>query len=191
MGHLRALAQEGRQHAEYQDHSHWLRDWDDRLQELKASQDAMKRLQGEETHVDETHAGAILATVHTLQKERDELEGEVKQLKAHRVLRRKQLKEARTGKREHTVCADAAEKRPQEVETALQQAIWERDAARTGQPQVPAGPPQHLPDQGTQQLRQELDAAKQELEQYRAHRCDPANVDEVAQLQSQLSMTKE
>ncbi len=42
MVHLRALAQGGRQHAEYRDHSHWLRDWDDRLQQLKASQEAMK-----------------------------------------------------------------------------------------------------------------------------------------------------
>ncbi len=37
MVHLRALAQGGREHAEYRDHSHWLRYWDDRLQQLKAS----------------------------------------------------------------------------------------------------------------------------------------------------------
>ncbi len=190
MGHLRVLAQGGRQHAEYQDHSHWLRDWDDRLQQLKASQDAMKRLQEEETHVDETHVGAVLATIHALQKEYNELEGEVKQLKAHRALRRKQLKEARSGRKEQTAHADAAEKRLQEVENALQQAIRERDVARAGQPQVPAGPPQPLPDQSTQQLRQELDAVKQELEQYRAHRCAPANGDEVAQLQSQLQQAQ-
>ncbi len=66
MGHLRALAQRGCQHAEYWDHSHWLRDWDDRLQWLKASQEAMKQLQGEETHVDETHAGSVLATVYAM-----------------------------------------------------------------------------------------------------------------------------
>ncbi len=83
MVHLRALAQGGRQHAEYRDHSHWLRDWDDRLQQLKASQEAMKRLQKENTHVDEIHAGAVLATIYALQKERDGLKEEVKQLKAH------------------------------------------------------------------------------------------------------------
>ncbi len=67
MIHLRALAQGGRQHAEYRDHSHWLWDWDDHLQQLKASQEALKRLQEEETHVDETHAGTILATIYALQ----------------------------------------------------------------------------------------------------------------------------
>ncbi len=45
MVHLRALAQSGRQHVEYRDHSHWLQDWDDHLQQLKASQDASKCLQ--------------------------------------------------------------------------------------------------------------------------------------------------
>ncbi len=89
MGHLRALAQGGRHHAKYRDHSHWLRDWDDTLQQLKASQEAMKRLQEEETHVDETHAGAVLASIYALQKLRDELHKEVKKLKAHRTLRRK------------------------------------------------------------------------------------------------------
>ena len=186
MGHLRGLALAGRQHAEYRDHSHWLRDWDDRLQQLKASQEALEWLQGEETHVDEAHAGAVLATVHALQKERDELEGEVKQLKAHQALCRRQLREAWSGKKEGSERAAAAEKRLQEVENALQQAIRARDAARAGQPQVPAGPPQPLPDQSTQQLRQELDAAKQELEQCRAHRCAPTDANEVAQLQLQL-----
>ena len=95
MVHLRALAQGGRQYVEYRDHSHWLRDWDDKLQQLKASQEAMKSLQEEETHVDETHAGAIVATIYALQKKRDELWEEVNKLKVHRTLRRKQLKEAR------------------------------------------------------------------------------------------------
>ena len=39
MVHLRALAQGGRQQAEYRDHSHWLQDWDNRLQQLKGSQE--------------------------------------------------------------------------------------------------------------------------------------------------------
>ncbi len=51
---------------------------------------------------------------------------------------------------------------------------------------MPVGQPQTPPDQGTQQLRQELDAAKQELEQHRAHRCAPTDANEVAQLRSQL-----
>ncbi len=92
MVHLRALAQGGRQHAEYRDHSHWLRDWDDRLQQLKASQEAMKRLQDEETHVKETHAGIVLATIYVLQKKRDELREEVNMLKKQRSARRKKLK---------------------------------------------------------------------------------------------------
>ncbi len=81
MGHLRALAQGGRQHAEYRDHSHWLRDWDDKLQQLKASQEAMKWLQEEETHMDETHAGSVLATVYALQQKRDKLREEVRSCK--------------------------------------------------------------------------------------------------------------
>ncbi len=32
MGHIRGIARGGRRHAEYRDHSHWLRDWDDTLQ---------------------------------------------------------------------------------------------------------------------------------------------------------------
>ncbi len=73
----------------------------------------------------------------------------------------------------------------QVVEEALQQVTRKRDEARAGQSQAPAGPVQPVPDQGAQQLHQELDAAKQELERYRAHTCAPANVD-VAQLQLQL-----
>ncbi len=37
----------------------------------------MKWLQEEETHVDETHAGTVLATIYALQKKRDELREEV------------------------------------------------------------------------------------------------------------------
>ncbi len=48
---------------------------------------------------------------------------------------------------------DAAEKRLQEVEDALQKAVRERDEARVAQPQAPALPLQTLPDQGAQQLR--------------------------------------
>ncbi len=62
MGHLRGLPRGGRRHAKYRDHSHWLRDWDDTLQQLRASQEALQRLKEEETHVDEGHVGAILAT---------------------------------------------------------------------------------------------------------------------------------
>ena len=195
MGHLRGLPRGGRRHAEYRDHSHWLRDWDDThwlrdwddtLQQLRASQEALKRLQEEETHVDETHAGAILATIYALQQKRDELNEEVWKLKAHRDLRRKQLREARAETKAQEACADVAEKKLQGVEDALQQAVRERDAARAGHPQVPAGPPQAQPDQGPQQLRQELDAAKQELEQYQTHRCAPTDANEVAQLRSQL-----
>ncbi len=51
---------------------------------------------------------------------------------------------------------------------------------------MPVGQPQAPLDQGTQQLRQELDAAKQKLEQHRAHRCAPTDANEVAQLQLQL-----
>ncbi len=127
MGHLRALAQGGRQHAEYQDHSHWLRDWDDKLQQLKASKEALKRLQEEETHMDETHAGTVLATIYALQKMRDELREEVNKLKAHQTLRRKQLREARKEGDEEKARADAPEKKLQEVEDTLQQAVRERD----------------------------------------------------------------
>ena len=91
MVHIRAFAQGGRQHAEYRDHSHWLRDWDDRLQQLRSSQEALKCLQQEETHVDEVHAGAILATIHALQNKWDALRKEVKELKQHRITRRRQL----------------------------------------------------------------------------------------------------
>ena len=186
MGHLRGLARGGRRHAEYRDPSHWLRDWDDTLQQLRASQEALKRLQEEETHVDETHVGTILATIYALQQKRDEVKEEVRKLKAHRTIRRKQLREVRkeTGKVQARL--DAAEKKLQEVENALQQAVRERDAALVAHQQVPAGPAQPMPDQGAQQLPQELDAAKQELEQYRAHRCAPANGDKVVRLQSQL-----
>ncbi len=179
MGHLRGLARGCHRHAEYRDHSHWLRDWDDTLQQPRASQEALKRLQEEETHVDETHAGTILATIYALQQKRDELKEEVRKLKAHRTLRRKQLQEARKETGEVQARLDVAEKKLQGVENALQQAVWERDAALAGHQQVPAGPAQPMPDQSAQQLRQELDAAKQELEQYRAHRCAPANADEV------------
>ncbi len=95
MGHIRGIARGGRRHAEYRDHSHWLRDWDDTLQQLRASQEALQWLQEEVTHVDEAHAGALLATIHALQQKCDELKEEVRKLKTHRALRRKQLKEAR------------------------------------------------------------------------------------------------
>ena len=49
MGHIRGIARGGRCHAEYRDHSHWLRDWDDTLQQLRASQETLQRLQEEET----------------------------------------------------------------------------------------------------------------------------------------------
>ncbi len=186
MVHLRALAQGGRQHAEYRDHSHWLRDWDDRLQQLKASQEAMKRLQEEETHVEETHVGTILATIYALQQEHDELCEEVTTLTANRTRRRKQLRDARKETTNTQARLDAAEKRLQEVEAALQQAVKKRDEARAGQPQAAAGPFQTPPDQGMQQLRQELEAANQELGRFRAHTCAPTNADEVARLQSQL-----
>ena len=81
---------------------------------------------------------------------------------------------------------DGAEQKLQTAEDALQQTVRESDAARAGQPQLPAGQPQAPPDQGTQQLRQELDAAKQELEQHRAHRCAPTDANEVARLRLQL-----
>ncbi len=58
--------------------------------------------------------------------------------------------------------------------------------AQIAQPQAPAGPLQPLPDEGAQQLRQELVAAKQELEQLRASTSASAQAAEVAQLQSQL-----
>ncbi len=186
MDHIRGIAQGGRRHAEYRDHSDWLRDWDDTLQQLRASQEALQWLQEEETHVDEAHAGALLATIYALQQKRDELKEEVRKLKAHRTLRRKQLREARKEKEDAEARADAAEKQLQGVEDALQQAVRERDAALAGQPQLPAGQPQAPPDQGMQQLRQELDAAKQELEQYRTHRCAPTDANEVAQLRSWL-----
>ena len=186
MVHLRALAQGGRQHAEYRDHSHWLRDWDDKLQQLKSSQEAMKRLQEEETLVDETHAGTVLATIYALQKKRDELLEEVAKLKAHRTFRHKQLREARKEVENEKARADAAEKRLQDVEDALQKAVRERDEARAAQPQAPAGPLQPLPDQGAQQLREELAAAKQELEQLCARMSASAPAAEVAQLQSHL-----
>ena len=86
MGHIRGIARGGRRHAEYRDHSHWLRDWDDTLQQLRASQEALQRLQEEETHVDEAHAGALLATIYALQQKRDELKEEIRKLKANRVL---------------------------------------------------------------------------------------------------------
>ncbi len=100
MVHLRALAQGGRQHAEYRDHGHWLR----------ASQEAMKRLQEEETHVEETHAGTVLATIYTLQKKQDELRQEVQDLKTHRADRRKWLNAIAREVKEEKVHADAAEK---------------------------------------------------------------------------------
>ena len=86
MGHIRGIARGGRRHAEYRDHSHWLRDWDDTLQQLRALQEALKRLQEEETHVDKTHAGALLVTIYALQQKRDELKEEVRKLKTHRAL---------------------------------------------------------------------------------------------------------
>ncbi len=62
----------------------------------------------------------------------------------------------------------------------------ERDEARAGQPQAAAGPFQTPSDQGMQQLRQELEAANQELGRFRAHTCAPTNADKVARMQSQL-----
>ena len=62
----------------------------------------------------------------------------------------------------------------------------ERDAARAGQPQLPAGPSQAPLDQDAQQLCQELDAVKQELEQHRTHQCAPTDANEVARLRLQL-----
>ncbi len=119
MVHLRALAQGGRRHAENRDHSHWLRDWDDRLQQLMASQEAMKRLQ-EETHVEETHAGTVLATIYALQQERDELHEEVTTLTANQTRHHKQLRDARKDTTNTQACLNAAEKRLQEVKAALE-----------------------------------------------------------------------
>ncbi len=72
------------------------------------------------------------------------------------------------------------------MQKALRHAEQERDAALAAQPQAAGGSTQSVPDQGTQQLRQELTATKQELEQLRARTSAPANADEVAKLQSQL-----
>ncbi len=164
MGHIRGIARGGRRHAEYRDHSHWLWDWDDTLQQLRASQEALQRLQEEETHVDEAHAGALLATIYALQQKHDELKEEVRTLKTHRALRHKQLREARAETKKVQARLDAPEQKLQTTEDALQQTVRERDAARAGQTPLPAGPLQAPPDQGAQQLHQELDAATQELE---------------------------
>ena len=99
--------------------------------------------------MDEAHVGALLATIYALQQKRDELKEEVRKLKAHRTLRHKQLREARKETEEVQACLDAAEKKLQGVEGAVQQAVWERDAARAGPPQLPAGQHQAPPDQGT------------------------------------------
>ncbi len=49
----------------------------------------MKRLQEEETQVDENHAGTILATIYALQNTRDDLYQQVNELKRHQSSRRK------------------------------------------------------------------------------------------------------
>ncbi len=51
---------------------------------------------------------------------------------------------------------------------------------------MPAGQFQPPPDPDTQQLCQELDATKQELERYRTHQCAPTDAEGVAQLRLQL-----
>ncbi len=60
--------------------------------------------------MDEAHAGALLATIYTLQQKRDELKEEVRKLTANWIQRRKQLKEARKAKQEAEARADAAKK---------------------------------------------------------------------------------
>ncbi len=60
--------------------------------------------------------------------------------------------------------ADTAAKELQGVSDTLQQAERERDEAWAAQSQVPDGSTQTLPNQGMQQLRQELATAKQDLE---------------------------
>ena len=62
------------------------------------------------------------------------------------------------------VHAGTAAKELQGVRDTLQQAEWERYEARAAQSQVPDGSTQTLPNQGMQQLRQELATAKQDLE---------------------------
>ena len=167
-----------------------LRDWDDHLEQLKASQGALKHLQEEETHADETHGGAVLATIYALQNKRDDLHQEVRELKKHWSTWRKQLKEAAKEARQEKVRADAAEEELQRVHDTLQQAKQERDEARAAQPQAPAGPTQTLLDQGTQQLRQDLAPAKQELEQLRSRTSALTPTVDVAKMQSQLQEAK-
>ncbi len=82
--------------------------------------------------------------------------------------------------------ADTAEEELQRGRDTLQQAEQERDEARAAQSQAPARPTQTLPDQGTQHLRQELAAAKQELEQLCSQTSVLTPTVDVAQLQSQL-----
>ncbi len=151
--HLLALVQGGRQHAEYRDHSHWLRDWDDQLQQLKASQEAMKRLQEEETHVDETHAGTVLATIYALQNKRDDLRQEVNELKKQRSAQCKKVKAIAKEVDQAKALANAAEEELQSVRDTSQQAENERDEARAAQQQAPDGSITPQPDQGTQQLK--------------------------------------
>ncbi len=76
------------------DHDHWLRDWDDFLHQLRSSQEALLRLHQEETNVEETHAGTLLATVHALQARRAALKLEVAELKHHKKNGQRQLREA-------------------------------------------------------------------------------------------------
>ncbi len=184
--HIQALAQGGRQHAEYRDHSHWLRDWDDCLQQLCSSQEALKHLQEEETHMDEVHAGAILATIHALQNRWDELRKEVVEMKQHRTSGHKQLREARKETKDQTVCADAAEADLQRVRDALHQAEEERDEAQAAHQKALIKSTQTLADQGIQLLRQELDAAQKELEHLRSWGGVSTPAANAAKLQSQL-----
>ncbi len=88
--------------------------------------------------------------------------------------------------REEKARADAADEELQWVRDTLQQTEQERDAAQAAQAQAPAGYAPILPEQGTQQLCQELEAAKQELEQLCVRMSASAPTANVAKLQSQL-----
>ncbi len=69
--------------------------------------------------MDEAHVCALLATIYALQQKRDELKEEVWKLKAHRTLRRKQLREARDETKAVQARLDAAEQKLQGTEDAL------------------------------------------------------------------------
>ncbi len=136
--------------------------------------------------MEETHTGTVLATIYALQKKRDELREEVNELKKQLSAWHKKLKAIAKEVDEEKACADVAKKKLQGVCDTLQQVEKERDEARAAQQWVPDGSIPLQPDQGMQQLRQELAAAKKELEQLRARMSASAPVADVAKLWSQL-----